>query len=33
MKTRRYGSLHLPTSSSCEGLVAFGHLEGPLGPL
>ena len=23
----------MPTSSSCRGLVAFGHLEGPLGPL
>ena len=28
--TRRYGALWSPTSSSCGGLVAFGHLEGPL---
>ena len=28
-KTRRYGGLQPPTSSSCGGLVAFGHLEGP----
>ena len=31
--TRRYGALRAPTSSSCRGLVAFGHLQGPLGPL
>ena len=31
--TRRYGALQAPTSSSCGGLVAFSHLEGPLGPL
>ena len=30
-KTRRYGSLWWPTSSSCRGLVSFGHLEGPSG--
>ena len=30
--TRRYGGLRPPTSSSCGGLVAFGHLEGPSGP-
>ena len=30
--TRRYGALQAPTSSSCGGLVAFGHLEGPSGP-
>ena len=30
--TRRYGGLRPPTSSSCGGLVAFGHLEGPAGP-
>ena len=29
--TRRYSHLWPPTSSSCGGLVAFGHLEGPLG--
>ena len=27
--TRRYGALWVPTSSSCGGLVAFSHLEGP----
>ena len=32
-KTRRYGALWAPTSSSCGGLVTFGHLEGPLGRL
>ena len=32
-KTRRYGSLWPPTSSSCGGLVAFGYLEGPSGHL
>ena len=32
-KTRSYGGLWPPISSSCGGLVAFGHLEGPLGPL
>ena len=31
--TRRYDGLWPPTSSSCGGLVAFGHLEGPSGPL
>ena len=31
--TRRYGTLQVPTSSSCGGLVTFSHLEGPLGPL
>ena len=31
--TRRYGALRAPTSSSCGGLVAFGHLWGPFGPL
>ena len=31
--TRRYGALWAPTSSSCRGLVAYGHLEGPSGPL
>ena len=31
--TRRYGSLCPPTSSSCGGLVAFCHLEGPSDPL
>ena len=31
--TRRYDTLQAPTSSSCGGLVAFGHLEGPSGPL
>ena len=30
--TRRYGGLQPPTSSSCRGLVACGHLERPLGP-
>ena len=33
LKTRRYGTLQVPTSSSCGGLVAFSHLQGPLGPL
>ena len=32
INTRRYGDLQVPTSSSW-GLVAFNHLEGPLGPL
>ena len=30
--TRRYGSLQPPTSSSYRELVAFGHLEGLVGP-
>ena len=30
ISTRRYGDLWAPTSGSCRGLVAFGHLEGPL---
>ena len=33
INTRRYGGLQAPTSSSCGGLVAFGHLGGPSGPL
>ena len=32
LNTRKYGGLWPPTYSSCRGLVAFGHLEGPLGP-
>ena len=31
--TRRYGAVRAPTSSSCGGLVALGHLEGPSGPM
>ena len=31
--TRRYGALRAPPSSSCGGLVAFGHIGGPSGPL
>ena len=31
--TRRYSTLWAPTYSSSRGLVAFGHLEGLLGPL
>ena len=33
LETRMYGTLLVPNSSSCGGLVAFGHLEGPSGPL
>ena len=30
---RWYGTLQVPTSRSCGGLVAFGRLEGPMGLL
>merc|ERR1712112_541561 len=30
--TRRFGPLRGPPSSSCGGLVAYGHLGGPFGP-
>ncbi len=30
--TRSFGTLRVPPSSSCGGLVAFGHLGGPYGP-
>ena len=32
MPTRRYGALRAPPSSSCGGLVAFGHIGGISGP-